>query len=125
MRALEEDEAGDERLLRDSCFQLSVFSLQLFVRNLGACCATLFAGKPQEKRAPNFFAPERLMNGLTHALDQQHLIGLIDFVELDFDNFAATCGHCFANIRGLDRQLAMAAVNQHGKLNAARTTVVE
>jgi hypothetical protein len=28
MRALEEDEAGDERLLRDSCFQLSVFSSQ-------------------------------------------------------------------------------------------------
>jgi hypothetical protein len=28
MGALEEDEAGDERLLRDSCFQLSDFSYQ-------------------------------------------------------------------------------------------------
>jgi hypothetical protein len=29
MQALEEDEAGDERRLRHSCFQLSDFSLQL------------------------------------------------------------------------------------------------
>src|SRR5271157_3744734 len=62
---------------------------------------------------------------LIQALDQQHLVFVVYLMELHFNDLAAAGGHTFADVRGLDGQFAMAAVNEHGQLHAARTAVVE
>src|ERR1700677_3053146 len=62
---------------------------------------------------------------LIHSFDQQHLLVVVYFAKLYFDDFAAAGWHMLTDIRGLDGQLAMAAVNQHSQLHTARAAVVE
>ena len=65
------------------------------------------------------------VSNLARPLHQQHLFGGVDFMKLHFDNLAAAGGNMFADVGGLNGQFAMAAVDKHGQLHAARTAVVE
>src|SRR5581483_7826116 len=61
----------------------------------------------------------------TDLFHEQHLLGVINLLELDLDDLAAACGHDLAHIGGLNGQLAMTAVNEHSQLHAARTAMIE
>ena len=58
-------------------------------------------------------------------LDQQHLLSLVDFFELDFDDLVVGGLHAAAHKARFDRKLAVAAVDQHQQLHARRASVVE
>ena len=58
-------------------------------------------------------------------LHQQHLLCIVDLLELHFDNLAAARGDMLAHIGRFNRQLAMSAVDQHAKLHPARASVIE
>src|ERR1700746_3217935 len=75
--------------------------------------------------ASGFQLPANGWQHSVHPLDQQHLIVVVDLVELDFDNFAAAGGYGFAYVGRLNGQLAMATIDQHGQLHATRAAVVE
>src|ERR1700723_332570 len=62
---------------------------------------------------------------LVDALDQQYLLVVVDFAEFHFDDFTAAGRYMLANVGGLNRQLAMPAVNQNCQLHAAWTTVIK
>src|SRR5919199_4723323 len=57
--------------------------------------------------------------------DEQDLVDLVDLDELDLDPLVAMGGKVLADIVGPDRQLAVAAVGEHGQLDGARAPVVE
>ena len=71
--------------------------------------------------------PPRISRRLTlvDLLDQQHLLHLVDFLELHFDDFVGGGLHLAADVAGLDRQFAPAAVDQHKKLHTRRAAVLE
>jgi len=58
-------------------------------------------------------------------LDEQHAVDLVDLDELHLDALLACGGQVLADVVGTDRELAMAAVDQAGKLDARRAPVVE
>lgn len=60
-----------------------------------------------------------------HPLDEEYLLVVVDLVEFDFDNFAAAGGDVAADVGCFDGQFAVASVDEHSELNAARTAVVE
>src|SRR5580698_4980912 len=60
-----------------------------------------------------------------HSFDQQHLLVLVDFVEFDFDDFAAAGGYLFSDVGGFDGQFTMATVNENCELHAARTAMIK
>src|ERR1700692_2461794 len=55
---------------------------------------------------------------LVDSLYQQHLFVGVDFAEFYFNNLAAAGGDMLANISGFNGQLAMAAVDEDGELDA-------
>src|SRR5208337_203422 len=69
--------------------------------------------------------PNRFRGSLNGTLDQQNLLVVVDLLELDLDNLAAAGGHMLANVSGLDGQFAVAAVDEHSQLHAARPALVE
>src|SRR6266568_3932760 len=57
--------------------------------------------------------------------DQKHPVDLVDLDELDLDALVARGRQVLADVVGADRQLAVAAIDEHGKLDAVGTAVVE
>src|SRR5258708_22920718 len=62
---------------------------------------------------------------LDHGFHKQNFVDVVDFNELHFDHFVHGGLHAAADKGGFDRQLAMAAVDQHEQLYAARASVEE
>ena len=58
-------------------------------------------------------------------LDQNHLLVLVDFPKLDFDDFLLGGLHMPADKGRLDRQLPMSAVDKHGQPDSLRAAMVE
>ena len=65
---------------------------------------------------------QRLPRDLLH---QQHLFHAVDLLELHFDDLDVGGLHRAADEARLDRQFAVAAIDQHQQLHARRTAVVE
>ena len=59
------------------------------------------------------------------ARDQQDLVDLVDLDELHLDALVARRRQVLADVVGADRQLAVAAVGEHGELHARGPAVVE
>src|SRR5207248_6237519 len=57
--------------------------------------------------------------------DQEHAVDLIDLEELHLDALLARGRQVLADVVGPDRQLAVAAVDEHGELYAGGPAVVE
>src|SRR5438270_12570561 len=57
--------------------------------------------------------------------DKQHFFQVVDLAQLNLDNFIVSRLHHASNETGLDRQFAMAAIDEHAKLDAAGPTVLE
>ena len=55
----------------------------------------------------------------------EHLLVVVDFLQLDFDNLALRGGDGTAHKRCLDGQLAMTAIDEHQELDAAGTAMIE
>src|SRR5919204_3339515 len=74
-------------------------------------------------------SPTRWMSGIGGPLlwggQQEHLVDLVDLDELHLDALAAGGREVLADVVGADRQLAVAAVGQHGQLNLRGSTVCE
>ena len=62
---------------------------------------------------------------ISDALHNQNLFRAVDLVELDLDNLLPGGLHHAAHEAGLDRQLAVSAVDQHQQLHAIRAAMVE
>src|SRR5581483_6576564 len=62
---------------------------------------------------------------LLGSVDEQHAVDLVDLDELHLDALVARRREVLADVVGPDRQLAVAAVGEHGELNARRPAVVE
>src|SRR5919204_988876 len=62
---------------------------------------------------------------LLRCRDQQDLVDLVDLDELHLDALVAVGGKVLADVVGANRQLAVAAVGEHGKLHARGAAVVE
>ena len=56
---------------------------------------------------------------------EQDPVGAVDLLELDLDPLAAGGRQVLADVVGADRQLAMAAVDEDGELNARRPAALE
>src|SRR5262249_36184790 len=56
---------------------------------------------------------------------EQDLVDLVDFHELHLDALGARGREVLADVVGADRQLAVAAVDEHGELDAIGAAVVE
>src|SRR5919198_4018489 len=67
-------------------------------------------------------SPMRLLLGVG---DQQDAVDLVDFDELHLDALVARGREVLADVVGTDRQLAVAAVDEHGELDPVGTAVVE
>ena len=63
--------------------------------------------------------------GAVRALQDAHLLGLVGGEERDLDDLALRGRDLLAHEVGLDRQLAVAAVDQHGELHDARPAEVD
>ena len=57
--------------------------------------------------------------------DEQDPVGSVDLLELDLDPLAARGRQVLADVVGADRQLAVAAVDEDGELDARRPAVLE
>ena len=57
--------------------------------------------------------------------DEQHAVDLVDLDQLDLDALAARRRQVLADVVGPDRQLAVAAVGEHGELDAVGPPVLE
>src|SRR5262252_3795458 len=65
-------------------------------------------------------------NGIHSLLfDEQHLLRLVKLREHHFDDLFLGGRYVLADVIGLDRQLAPAAVNEHGQLHAARAPEID
>src|SRR3954451_25284973 len=59
------------------------------------------------------------------AFDEQHLFALVGLFHFYFDGFVLIDLHATTDICGLDRQLAMAAIDQDCELHPSRTSMIE
>ena len=75
---------------------------------------------PGQRHSPSTFCEYKL-----HTLDEQHLLVIVDFFQLDFDDLALRGRNGSADEGGFDGELAMAAVDEDQQLHAARAAVVE
>jgi hypothetical protein len=55
----------------------------------------------------------RYIHNSGSALNQQYLLCRIDFLELYFNNLPAACRNVLAHVGSFDRQLTVAAIDQH------------
>ena len=65
------------------------------------------------------------MVGLLRGREQEDAVDLVDLDELDLDALVACGRQVLADVVGADRELAVAAVGEHGELDAGRAAVVE
>ena len=65
------------------------------------------------------------VTGLLLGRDEQDAVDLVDLDELHLDALAARGRQVLADVVGADRQLAVAAVGEHGELDARGPAVVE
>jgi pyrimidine operon attenuation protein/uracil phosphoribosyltransferase len=68
---------------------------------------------------------ERLAALIEERSGEEVGLGAVDLLELDLNPFAAGGGQVLADVVGADRQLAVAAVDQDGELDARRATALE
>jgi hypothetical protein len=57
--------------------------------------------------------------------DELNLFVVVYFLKFYFDDLSAAGGYVFADVGSFDGQFAMAAVDEDGELNAARTAMVK
>ena len=57
--------------------------------------------------------------------DEEHAVALVDLDELHLDALFAAGGQVLSDVVGADRQLAVAAVDEHGELHARRPPELE
>src|SRR5689334_19517200 len=66
----------------------------------------------------------RLMASSASRLGNDHSVILPMLFQQDLDFFLARCWQILSDVRGLDRQLAMAAINQHRQLDLFRSSEI-
>jgi len=67
----------------------------------------------------------RRQERLVGELDEENLFVVVDFAQLDFNDFAARGGDGSADEAGLDGKLAVSAVDEHEQLDALGAALVE
>src|SRR3984957_18598085 len=79
----------------------------------------------KERTAPRLRNASIGKSALVNPLHQQHLLVSIDLMELYLDDLPRSGLHFAADEGRLDGQLAMPAIDQRKKLDAARAAMVE
>src|SRR5882762_10339422 len=75
--------------------------------------------------SPNAMGCDALGGLRRHSLDQQHFFGLVGLLKFYFDDFVVGGLHGAADETGFDRQLAVAAIDQHQQLHPRRAAMIE
>src|SRR3954447_13462016 len=84
-----------------------------------------FGGGAGGRRSSRMTRMSAIVRSLLWRWYEQNLVDLVDLDELHLDALVARGRQVLADVVGADRQLAVAAVDEHGKLHARRAAVVE